>query len=47
MTGAWIECIDPAGFGIDHGVVGTLELDPANLFGLCGDRILAGIGKGY
>ena len=47
MTGVWIECIDPAGFVINHSVMGTLELDPANLFGLGGDGILAGISKGY
>jgi len=46
VTGVWIECIDPTGCRIDDGVVGALELDPANLFGFCSDGILAWVRKG-
>ena len=46
MTGVGIKRIDPTGFGIDHGIMGALELDPTNLFGLCGDLVFAWVGKG-
>ena len=46
MTRVWIECIDPTGCWIYNRVMGALELDPTNLFGLCGDLVFAWVGKG-